>query len=571
MFKGEEIVFLELNFKNLLSFIEFLVTSLKNKKHDKILMESLLSESLDVLYLFINRLSFYDFKLKTPLDNGLFKDDDFLNLLMYTEDWALNLKYIAVFYRVMNYNGWKLDIFDVYKQRKIFMLAYAFLSSKHSNRESILQYLSNNKNEQFEYIIKFHQEENKKDATFNISEFIKLNPNESSYEITSRIAKLHDLKESSLEFLQLLFEVKLQRAISHDSHLIFALISGFFCQLLIENNYKQFFGFFNLKAPDELVIKEADKSLVLLFLLSLELKDQGALQSSLILLTELRKPEYHPENDTLPFGLEQRLVDVFSERFAVFLGEPEVLKLILRLSLSVRGYLKAKRLKILKFDTLKQMATLMESLDQTVINTLRTAFHEEPDLSLDNRVWLLEDFSQYWMSIQNERPGLGIEIAKLQDIGELKNSDWGGYLMVQSILHALKYIKLLIENPENPSLIGELFLLDQLILLPIRHFGTRKKVWLLKIFIKEGFFSEILQQKNLIPECICNYLHTIVNNVLYFSLSQEPELKDVIFEDEKETIAIMQWFRIFCQDGMVVFLCNFGLMKFYLLDFYLLL
>jgi len=601
MFKGQDIIQLELNFKNLLSFIESMVSNIKTLKTNKMDFAGILSESLDILFLFLNKLAFYDFKLKTPLDSGLFKDEDFLNFLMFSDDWTLNLKYIAVFYKLMNYNAWKLDIFDLYKQKKMFMFAYSFLSSKYASREALFSLLEpknkgnlmENKGNLMEkegnlmgnkgnlmkdkenliekeeklrnndYIVKFHLEIDKKDVTLNLDEILKDNSNENSYEIVVKIAKKLEFKENSLEFLELLLETKLRRDFTYENRFIFIFIAVFFENIIYDNDYKQFFSLFNLKNPDDFTImKETDKIQILLYLLSLSQKDQKLFETSLILLIEMKKPEYHQENEG--FSLEKRIIEEFQSKCDFSLDNFVLMKLLIKIGLNLRNYLKAKRLKILKFELLKEMAGLMESLDLYMAKLLRRYFPDEDNFAIHEKNSLLEDFSQYFLNIQNEKPSISLEINRFPDVSELKSLDYFSFLMVQSIFFVIKHLKFLMESLETPKE-TQYPLLDYLILSPIRYFGQKRRVFLLKLFINEGIFTDLLlcyeKKSGQMPFYVKSYIHTLINNILYFSLSQDPDLKDFIFENRLETLSILQWFRLFCEEKFVVFLCNFNLMK----------
>ena len=66
LFEGKDIVQLEINFKNLIAFVESHLKNQKNIQNAKTIQ--LLTKSLDFLIKFLNKLIFYDFKLKIPIE-----------------------------------------------------------------------------------------------------------------------------------------------------------------------------------------------------------------------------------------------------------------------------------------------------------------------------------------------------------------------------------------------------------------------------------------------------------------------------------------------------------------------
>ena len=215
--------------------------------------QKILSKALDILLQFINRLTFYDFKLKMPLDSGFFKDDDMLNLLIFSDDWEIILKYLVIFDKLINYNSWKLDNFDFYKQKKILMVAYSFLCKNHSNRETFFsliddhpffqQYHSKDLKktaELSEYTIKFYQIPNKQTIKLNFKEIIPENDKENTFDYAMKIAKKYDIKESSLEFFELLFEIKIRRFSTEENRFCFVLIGVLFGNMLYDLDFNQF-------------------------------------------------------------------------------------------------------------------------------------------------------------------------------------------------------------------------------------------------------------------------------------------------------------------------------------------
>lgn len=649
LFEGKEIVQLEINFRNLISFIEaHLKThkSLQNAESTQILMKS-----LDFLLQFLNKLIFYDFKMKLPMDSPLFRDEDLLNLLIFSDDWPLIFKYLTALYKLMNYNGWKLDTLDFLKQKRIFMIAYSFLSPNtahfphvfslieahpiykelYPDKAKIKDYQHNTTN----YTIRFYHDVNKANIQINLQELleevkdyeqknennlilsdigiekdktdmknhdsnleknlIEDKPNDNlgvetqkmtkntekisndkkiltCYEYARLLSQKFDIKETSLEFYELLFEIKLRNSFYNtETQFCFVIIGTLFGHMLFDLDFNQFIGQLNLISFECFSLKEIDRNQRFLYLLSLTQKNSDLLMTSLILLNEMKKPEYQiieiNNQNSNNLLLELKIMDEFKNTCELNQGNYEIMKLLLRFSLNFRIYLKSIRLKTFKFDLLKEVARLMESLDQFVLNLFKDFFKDEEIFPYKENIYLLEDFSAYNLVLQQEKPMIIHEIGSFKDVVSLKESDYVIYMMVRLFFSAFEYFKQIM-NDRDTLVLKDIPLLDHLILTPVKYFGLRKQVFLVKIFINEGIFSELLvnfKKNNSNSIILKSYIHTLINNVLYYSLSQEPELKEFIYHSSNhEFLSILGWFQIFCQSNIVVFLCNFSLMRLYI-------